>query len=73
MDNTTSTSFVCKKSLTSQSELGSFNDQWSDGFEFLSKVAASLQAQLSGNEATGMMGEGKMPLDAMLENQMQID
>ena len=42
------------------------------GLKILSKVAASLQAQLSGNEATGMMGEGKMPLDTMLENQMQI-
>lgn len=42
------------------------------GLKILSKVAASLQAQLSGNEATGMMGEGKMPLDTMLENQIQI-
>ena len=35
MDNTTSTSFVCKKitNMTCQSGLSSFNDPWSDGFE----------------------------------------
>ena len=51
--------------------------------KILSKVAASLQAQLSGNEAPGMMGEDKCDecsdvflwkaLDNMLKHQMQID
>ena len=67
MDNTTPTSFVCKKSLTSQSELASFNDHGPMGlnscqrWQLLYKLSSVVMRPLASWEKKNATWHAKTP------------